>query len=1099
MTRGFAFLAILMLVATGSALAVAPGTLLDNEVLLPGQTINDVPKATLSGARSDTIWFGGDDGTGMAFENGIWDWDTIVEDPFQGWTNVDITANWDLYFYRVIADDFSSHGDGCTPIFTTPGNVGEIWCGIHEDEADLRDFVSGMGYANDLCQKAFAPTYNYVDGAGIDLGFIYFQDSEPGFDYTYVYINMYDGDGNPTTPERIQAAKFDGRIGAYDDAATFSGDWTDEELPSNLATYQIEFRFDADGGWSDQDGSWATECGPFAADDIEIVGTTYDFNSGEQGFTFEMCPGIGAFMDVHPQSEWTIWMDAAGLACGCPMSNNVLGFATDDVPYDQPGHPEDHNEAGISGIVERGGYTGPNYDATIARDDAFWYMRKGTGGHYKPNWQYYPFTSESNPTPHWSPRMGQNTYWYTGETPRCVNNVIEDLSHPYDGDPIPTTWTKMKFVYEVLASCTSFSIPPSACLYEGETFGSPLIDNVQVGLTSGGGAPGLTLETGSNFHDGFGMRFPTFLEPGDVGNSNTTYDLSRDDTAKNDWLADTAIVKGPLVPEDDPEPYRWLVQMCLKVTRKGPRQDMTPGYQEWKARFTGDPEQDYVCALMDSAQVPQGTYHNKFVTYFHETDYGFDHANPDYTTAQEILPDSMFVPGTRIDYYWQGYWYNGGAPPSSYYTLGPYEFETLPNMRLAGRPEEYDVIWPCVLYIDAFNRGAENYIAPLLDQQFNGEWDKFDRFDTGSNWDAAMKRSFGGTYYNPGSWGNNGCTVDQLLGYRLIVLNTGTLGAACLEVGDVELLELWLTSTQCGLADTRRGLVLNGDLIGKIVGDPLEGVGQDFMNNVLGATYEALCYRLENDDDAYCAGLEPSASAVFTPADPGVRLYGNGCPNIYNYNVLGIQPGVANVTGNLRYYCYLGGCASSYVDYAQVVRENIEDQVANWKTVVDGFSLHHLSEKNCAGEDCSVDSSCIVDGAADVFGPELLWIEDPADQFLPWIYPCTDDAVDEDSEGHLSGPVNYLYQSSPNPFRSSATIRFKLANAGDARLTIFDVSGRVVKTLINGMVKPSENGSVEVTWDGTNNAGERVGGGIYWMQLSTHDGYVSAKKMIGIR
>ena len=53
-------------------------------------------------------------------------------------------------------------------------------------------------------------------------------------------------------------------------------------------------------------------------------------------------------------------------------------------------------------------------------------------------------------------------------------------------------------------------------------------------------------------------------------------------------------------------------------------------------------------------------------------------------------------------------------------------------------------------------------------------YDNFDYRNASSNYHVALGRSFGGTKYNPGGYGNNGCTLDQLIGYRLVLFNTGT-------------------------------------------------------------------------------------------------------------------------------------------------------------------------------------------------------------------------------------------------------------------------------------------------------------------------------------
>jgi hypothetical protein len=113
-----------------------------------------------------------------------------------------------------------------------------------------------------------------------------------------------------------------------------------------------------------------------------------------------------------------------------------------------------------------------------------------------------------------------------------------------------------------------------------------------------------------------------------------------------------------------------------------------------------------------------------------------------------------------------------------------------------------------------------------------------------------------------------------------------------------------------------------------------------------------------------------------------------------------------------------------------------------------------------------------------------------------WRYPCTDTGVDDDGRSHLAGPVNYLFPSCPNPFTSSATIRFNLSSACEANLAIYDVAGRLIKTLIDGETAAGEQA---VVWDGTDNAGRRLDSGIFWMKLQAANGYRSQSRIVVLK
>ena len=80
----------------------------------------------------------------------------------------------------------------------------------------------------------------------------------------------------------------------------------------------------------------------------------------------------------------------------------------------------------------------------------------------------------------------------------------------------------------------------------------------------------------------------------------------------------------------------------------------------------------------------------------------------------------------------------------------------------------------------------------------------------------------------------------------------------------------------------------------------------------------------------------------------------------------------------------------------------------------------------------------------------------------------------------------------PNPFNPSTTIPFTIPSAGRVTITIYDVSGARVRTLVNAEYQP---GTHSVVWDGRNDAGATVGSGVYLARLA-HAGAVQSRKMV---
>jgi len=88
-----------------------------------------------------------------------------------------------------------------------------------------------------------------------------------------------------------------------------------------------------------------------------------------------------------------------------------------------------------------------------------------------------------------------------------------------------------------------------------------------------------------------------------------------------------------------------------------------------------------------------------------------------------------------------------------------------------------------------------------------------------------------------------------------------------------------------------------------------------------------------------------------------------------------------------------------------------------------------------------------------------------------------------------------LHQNVPNPFNPSTLIAFDLPRAEHVRLSVFDVSGRLVATLADRMMEP---GRQEIRWDGRDATGNTTSSGIYFYRLMAGD-YVETRKMVLLR
>ena len=130
-----------------------------------------------------------------------------------------------------------------------------------------------------------------------------------------------------------------------------------------------------------------------------------------------------------------------------------------------------------------------------------------------------------------------------------------------------------------------------------------------------------------------------------------------------------------------------------------------------------------------------------------------------------------------------------------------------------------------------------------------------------------------------------------------------------------------------------------------------------------------------------------------------------------------------------------------------------------------------------------------------------------------WIYPCGDacgggwgwarfdslELVEFAAENMLKPSTSSLrfelYENYPNPFNPETEISYDLPNDSWVRLSVYNISGQKVKTLVDRF---EAAGHKTVTWDGRNQEGDRVGSGVYFYRLEAGD-FAATKKMVLIQ
>jgi hypothetical protein len=85
-----------------------------------------------------------------------------------------------------------------------------------------------------------------------------------------------------------------------------------------------------------------------------------------------------------------------------------------------------------------------------------------------------------------------------------------------------------------------------------------------------------------------------------------------------------------------------------------------------------------------------------------------------------------------------------------------------------------------------------------------------------------------------------------------------------------------------------------------------------------------------------------------------------------------------------------------------------------------------------------------------------------------------------------------LYDNYPNPFNSGTKITFEISEKSYTAIKVYDITGRLVNTLVNEI---RNVGIHEIIWNGTDESGNSISGGVYIYELRVNDSF-TAKKML---
>ena len=420
-------------------------------------------------------------GTSYAVLGETWTFDHSPGDPAEGWEVIDISSGQDGVFWRRITDElWAGHGnDVPAPIIAGEGSA---WCGVYEDSADVLCYLGGLGYGNDWLQYYVSPELTYDGDGDIDISFQYWCDLEGAYDFARVYLEE---DGQ----DRTLIDSFTGVLGdpSTSQFETYAGTISGTSF-TGAGFFRIVFALETDVGYSDEDGDYTTVYGPFAFDNLQLANNIvegdqlYDFEVDAHGFVADQPEEYGAAMDFQTVDYYQEIMgpdslnyDPPPADCG-PLADYVMALLDDN--GDAEPHTQGQLVRALSPIADLYGISGE--EGIRAEWDYYANLPYADGVMLRPGWVYYPVICPETGLPMWSDRVGMYNWIYTGG-PTCLHGNVDGTASVPVGD-LPDDARYVRFVLDLVADCDRFGVPN--CTNSSNL--TPLIDNLAIYVSGAG-------------------------------------------------------------------------------------------------------------------------------------------------------------------------------------------------------------------------------------------------------------------------------------------------------------------------------------------------------------------------------------------------------------------------------------------------------------------------------------------------------------------------------------------------------------------------------------------------------------------------------------
>ena len=313
--------------------------------------------------------------------------------------------------------------------------------------------------------------------------------------------------------------------------------------------------------------------------------------------------------------------------------------------------------------------------------------------------------------------------------------------------------------------------------------------------------------------------------------------------------------------------------------------------------------------------------------------------------------------------------------------------------------------------------------------------------------------------------------------YSTLIYFTNDFDVATLRPLD----QYWLTEWLSMAPDKERNLLLAGNDIAYELSSP-EAETLNFTAMWLGAKYrgEVIDHGASDYADSIPGLIDHAGDWTFMDRDDGECILAGGCPDPIEFFDFIVPAKGVDGAETVAEYIY-DGCWSTRgagVAYTH--------PTYGYQTVLLGFGIEFMVDGLCgAGASNYTAEGHFHSGLGDrvnLMGNIMAYFGE-----TPGGTPT------EVADG---GRGNALGQAYPNPFRPMTRIAYSTRDAGAVRIEVYNVAGKVVRTLLDAELDAGATG--EVIWDGANDLGERCANGVYFYRIAA-PGYSETKKMIMLK